>query len=104
MPGTGQMQNPQSRFPQSGRYGSQQSRPNGNYTDNERLNRPQSQFGQYQPPLPPEPLTEFKKFGATTTGQVLPIFGANLFRRVPSTFAPVDMAPVPPDFVVGPGD
>jgi protein involved in polysaccharide export with SLBB domain len=104
MPGTGQMQNPQSRFPQPGRNGSQQTRPNGNYTDNEQLNRPQSQAGQYQQPLPPEPLTEFQKFVATTTGQVLPIFGANLFRRVPSTFAPVDMAPVPPDFVVGPGD
>ncbi len=104
MPGTGQMQNPQSRFPQSGRNGSQQTRPNGNYTDNEQLNRPQSQSGQYQQFLPPEPLTEFQKFVATTTGQILPIFGANLFRRVPSTFAPVDMAPVPPDFVVGPGD
>ncbi len=103
--GTGQMQNPQSRFPESGRYGSQQTRPNGNYTDNEQMNRPQSQSGQYpQPLLPPEPLTEFQKFVATTTGQILPIFGANLFRRVPSTFAPVDMAPVPSDFVVGPGD
>jgi protein involved in polysaccharide export with SLBB domain len=57
-----------------------------------------------QPPLPPEPLTEFQKFVASSTGQILPIFGANLFRRVPSTFAPVDMAPVPPDFVIGPGD
>jgi protein involved in polysaccharide export with SLBB domain len=103
--GAGQMQNPQSRFPQSGSYGSQQTRPNGNYTDNEQLNRQQSQNNRLQEPrLPPEPLTEFQKFVASTTGQILPIFGANLFRRVPSTFAPVDMAPVPPDFVLGPGD
>ena len=55
-------------------------------------------------PLPPEPLTEFQKFVASTTGLVLPVYGADLFRRIPSTFAPVDMAPVPPDYVVGPGD
>jgi protein involved in polysaccharide export with SLBB domain len=52
----------------------------------------------------PEPLTEFQKFVASSTGQVLPIFGADLFRRVPSTFAPLDLAPVPSNYVVGPGD
>jgi len=41
-------------------------------------------------PLRPEPLTEFQKFAASTSGQVLPIFGANLFQNVPSTFAPLD--------------
>lgn len=55
-------------------------------------------------PLPPEPLTEFQKFTAATTGMVLPIFGANLFQSVPSTFAPIDNAPVPPDYVIGPDD
>lgn len=55
-------------------------------------------------PLIPEPLTEFQKFIASTTGQVLPIYGARLFRNVPTTFSPVDMAPVPPDYVIGPGD
>ena len=55
-------------------------------------------------PLHPEPLTEFQKFTASTSGQVLPIFGANLFQNVPSTFAPLDMAPVPPNYVIGPGD
>lgn len=54
--------------------------------------------------LPPEPLTEFQKFVASTNGQVLPIFGANLFRQVPSTFSPLNLAPVPPDYVIGPGD
>ena len=52
----------------------------------------------------PEPLTEFQKFTASTTGQVLPIFGVNLFQNVPSTFAPLDLAPVPPDYLIGPGD
>ncbi|WP_162601809.1 SLBB domain-containing protein [Occallatibacter savannae] len=55
-------------------------------------------------PLQPEPLTEFQKFIASTTGQVLPIYGAKLFRNVPTTFSPLDMAPVPPDYVIGPGD
>jgi protein involved in polysaccharide export with SLBB domain len=69
--------------------------------------RTRQQFNQRQGQqlrLPPEPLTEFQKFVASTTGQILPIFGANLFRTVPSTFAPLDMAPVPPDYIIGPGD
>jgi len=49
-------------------------------------------------------LTEFQKFAASTSGQVLPIFGANLFQNVPSTFAPLDMAPVSPNYLIGPGD
>ena len=35
---------------------------------------------------------------------MLPIFGADLFQDVPSTFAPVDRIPVTPDYPVGPGD
>ncbi len=71
------------------------------YWDLEQLLR---QNAAQQAPLPPEPLTEFQKFVASTTGLVLPVYGADLFRRVPSTFAPVDLAPVPADYVVGPGD
>lgn len=55
-------------------------------------------------PAPPEPLTEFQKFVAATTGEVLPIFGASLFRNVPSTFAPVEQIPVTPDYIIGPDD
>lgn len=55
-------------------------------------------------PFPPEPLTEFQKFAASTTGIVLPVFGADLFQNVPSTFAPLENAPVPPDYVLGPDD
>src|SRR5215813_3109108 len=47
---------------------------------------------------------EFQKFVMESTGRDLPIFGQNLFRTVPSTFAPVDNAPVTPDYVIGPGD
>jgi protein involved in polysaccharide export with SLBB domain len=52
----------------------------------------------------PEPLTEFQKFVAADTGKILPIFGSQLFRDVPATFAPLDRVPVPANYVVGPGD
>src|SRR5216683_3375480 len=47
---------------------------------------------------------EFQLFVTQSTGRDLPMFGANLFRSVPSTFAPVENIPVMPDYVVGPGD
>jgi len=47
---------------------------------------------------------EFQKFVMESTGRDLPIFGQNLFRAVPSTFAPLDNVPVTPDYVIGPGD
>lgn len=54
--------------------------------------------------LPPESNTEFQDFVQKSTGKVLPIFGQDLFRTVPSTFAPLDHVPVPADYVLGPGD
>jgi protein involved in polysaccharide export with SLBB domain len=53
--------------------------------------------------LLPQPPTEFQQIAAGATGQMLPIFGANLF-AVPSSFTPIEPAPVPADYVVGPGD
>ncbi|MGA8048866.1 MAG: polysaccharide biosynthesis/export family protein, partial [Burkholderiales bacterium] len=47
---------------------------------------------------------EFQDFIAKSTGQVLPMFGYNLFEGAPSTFAPVENVPVTPDYVIGPGD
>jgi len=47
---------------------------------------------------------EFQNFVMQSTGRDLPIFGQNLFRAVPSTFAPVDNVPVSSDYVIGPGD
>lgn len=79
--------------------------PNTTYTDesNGAYGYPRSRVTQL-PPLPPEPLSEFQKFVAATTGMVLPIYGEDLFRNVPSTFAPLNLTPVPPDYVIGPGD
>jgi len=77
---------------------------NSVYTDNENLLRQNVTRPQPQMRLPPEALTEFQKFVASTTGQVLPIYGENLFRNVPSTFAPLDLSPVPANYVLGPGD
>src|SRR5579885_756882 len=78
------------------------------YTDLGNANNPNAnQNRNLQPltvPAPPEPLTEFQKFVAGTTGEVLPIFGASLFRNVPSTFAPVEQIPVTPDYIIGPDD
>ena len=34
----------------------------------------------------------------------LPQFGYDLFQEVPTTFAPITDLPVPPDYVIGPGD
>ncbi len=84
-----------------------QNQPRGinpNYPDLEPPQRQLAARAQTPAQAPPEPLTDFQKFIATTTGQILPIYGANLFRNVPSTFAPVDMAPVPSEYVIGPGD
>ncbi|HSY35018.1 MAG TPA: SLBB domain-containing protein [Acidobacteriaceae bacterium] len=110
--GNGQQMNgiPQSGASVPGGFGAQtqNQNQNNNYTDTGQQNARQGQQNgansQQQILLPPEPLTEFQKFIASTTSQVLPIFGANLFRRVPSTFAPLNMTPVPSDYVIGPGD
>jgi len=78
--------------------------PNSTYSDNDDLT---SRLGNRNQPvrsLPPQPLSEFQKFVASAAGEVLPVFGEDLFRNVPSTFAPLDLTPVPPDYAIGPGD
>jgi protein involved in polysaccharide export with SLBB domain len=96
---------PQSRSAAQGQYGAQSQNPDTNYSDTEQTSQqPSTRNPLRQPQLLPEPLTEFQKFVASTTNQILPVFGAGLFRRVPSTFAPLDMVPVPADYVIGPGD
>ncbi|MBV8552228.1 MAG: SLBB domain-containing protein [Acidobacteriaceae bacterium] len=59
---------------------------------------------QKPPQYEKEPQTEFERYVASTVGQVLPIYGASLFERVPATFAPVDRVPVGADYVIAPGD
>ena len=48
--------------------------------------------------------SEFQTFVAQSTGQSLPMFGYDLFRKSPKTFAPVNQIPVTPDYTIGPGD
>ncbi|MBN9616216.1 MAG: SLBB domain-containing protein, partial [Acidobacteriales bacterium] len=54
--------------------------------------------------LPLDSPTAFQLAVANSTGKMLPIYGVNLFRKLPSTFAPLNMVPVTPDYVIGPGD
>lgn len=99
-----QFQIPSTQTPAAGQTGISPL-STGTYSDLQqwaRQTEAQSQF--YQMLVPPEPLTEFQKFVASTTGQILPIYGANLFRRLPSTFAPLSVAQVPADYVIGPDD
>jgi protein involved in polysaccharide export with SLBB domain len=82
----------------------------GTYNDNGGLNEdtiPRSGTNPnlaWRRALRPEPLTEFQRLVADSIGETLPIFGAELFRNVPSTFSPLDQVPVTPDYVIGPGD
>lgn len=84
--------------------GSLSGQPGRVVTYNDTLRHPsmQPQPAQKTPPQP-EPLTELQKFIASTTGQLLPVYGASLFNSTPSTFAPME-SPVPTDYVVGPDD
>jgi protein involved in polysaccharide export with SLBB domain len=69
-------------------------------------NQQQQQQQLYNPfsRLPLDAPTEFQQLVANSVGKMLPIYGANLFRNPPSTFAPANIAPVTPDYVIGPGD
>ena len=73
----------------------------GSYSDLEQWTR---SGAAPQAPASPEPLTEFQRFVASATGLTLPVFAADLFRHIPSTFAPLDMTPVPSSYLIGPGD
>lgn len=70
--------------------------PYGNFREN-----------QYNPYLGMErrqPLTEFQQVVAGSVGEVLPIFGANLFSNVAAQIVPIDRTPVTSDYVIGTGD
>jgi polysaccharide biosynthesis/export protein len=41
---------------------------------------------------------------AETLGRPLPVYGASLFQKAPSTFSPVEAAAVTPEYLIGPGD
>ena len=48
--------------------------------------------------------TEFQQLVQASLGQALPIFGSELFRNPPSTFAPLEGVQVTQDYVIGTGD
>ena len=54
--------------------------------------------------FPPDPITDMQRLAHASTGELLPVFGRDLFRQAPSTFAPGDQIPVTPSYIVGPGD
>lgn len=87
----------------------QQTGPQTNETEAQRqarlaVEQQQLQASQMQPPLPPEPPSPFQQMVQATTGERLEIYGASLFRHMPTTFAPVQNVPVGPGYVLGPGD
>jgi protein involved in polysaccharide export with SLBB domain len=55
-------------------------------------------------PLAADDKNDFQDFINQSTGQKLPLYGYDLFRRAPSTFAPVENIPVTPEYLIGPGD
>jgi protein involved in polysaccharide export with SLBB domain len=48
--------------------------------------------------------TDFQLLIRGSLGTLLPVYGDNLFRQVPSTYAPLREVNVTPDYVLGPGD
>ena len=48
--------------------------------------------------------SSFQLYVESSTGKLLDVFGRDLFRNVPSTFAPLKAVQVNADYVIGPGD
>jgi polysaccharide export outer membrane protein len=67
-------------------------------------NNRQTAREQAQRNITPAPPSEFQRMVQSTTGRLLPVYGASLFTGTPSTFAPVTDVPVGPGYVLGPGD
>ncbi len=78
----------------------QTQNPQNDTTDAQRAQLDQQRQTRQPLDLP----TEFQQMVANSTGKMLPIYGAKMFRLPPSTFAPLDMVPVTPDYLIGPGD
>lgn len=54
--------------------------------------------------LRPKNLEDSNLFYTENSNQNQEVFGLNLFKDSPTTFAPIDLAPAPLDYVIGPGD
>jgi polysaccharide biosynthesis/export protein len=102
--------------PTPGRAGNQAPRPDETLPDNawpnhqeqdqnaEPVRHPKRVFPLKPDAIPEPPPNEFQEFVASSVGRRLPIYGHDLFDRVPTTFAPVDRIPVTDDYLIGPGD
>ncbi len=94
----------------SGEMGRSQENPTGLYVDSagNLTHREQGEANRNNPYsttlFPPDPITDMQRLAQASTGEMLPVFGRDLFRQAPSTFAPGDQIPVTPDYIVGPGD
>jgi protein involved in polysaccharide export with SLBB domain len=63
--------------------------------------KPDSKNNKKQAPLPPN---EFQKYLLQTTGQILPLFGADFFENLNNSNAQYARSPVGDDYVLGAGD
>ncbi len=54
--------------------------------------------------LKPKNLEDSNPLNTKNSNQNQEVFGLNLFKDSPTTFAPIDLAPAPLDYVIGPGD
>src|SRR3970040_518252 len=68
------------------------------------LSAAHAQTGTYTAPRAAAAPTDFQEFIYRPTGERLPLYGYDLFRAAPSTFAPLENVPVTPEYLVGPGD
>lgn len=77
-------------------------RPNGAAVPGQ--GTPGAPFG--QPEVRPQPLppNDFQRFVLETSGQALPLYGANFFSQASATYVPQGNVPVTPDYRIGPGD
>jgi polysaccharide export outer membrane protein len=102
-PGRGYgIQNPTIPQPQGGNLTvPQNGTSNESQTDRNGRRLDQNMQNKFEGPVQ---LTAYQRLVAASVGKVLPIYGANLFNNVPSTFAPVDRVPVTPEYLIGPGD
>lgn len=74
------------------------------YVDRAGTDAAQDQLRQVPSPFPPDPITDLQRLARSSTGELLPVFGRDLFQNVPSTFAPGDQLAVTADYIVGAGD
>ena len=104
MPGATELDGfgPSGDFPMSGRSSLGDGSMDRNGTNASGASRAPNQiqpiYNQKEPP------TEFQRYVADSTGQMLPIFGAFLFEHVPATFSPLDRTPVGADYQISSGD